>query len=143
MLYEALYIPDGQEKLPREVIEEDSLKKYIVEWGKDQYDIAYVAEMDTELVGAIWGRLFSEQNKGFGFIDHKTPELSMAVKPPYRNRGIGTELIQTIAQAYRKKGVQQLSLSVDKANDASRLYKRLGCEVKMETDTSYTMIKRI
>jgi len=100
-------------------------------------------EADHQLVGAIWGRLLTNENKGFGYIDDNTPELSMAVKNEYRNQGIGTELIKAITSEYQKIGVNNLSLSVDKANNASDLYKRLGFEIVEETETSWTMKKKI
>lgn len=143
MLYEAIFIPEGQDALPKDIIRDNSLSKYIDNWGKDQLDIAYVAEIDNQLVGAIWGRLFREENQGFGFIDDKTPELSMAVKPDYRNKGVGTNMIKVIASEYKRIGVKYLSLSVDKANDASRLYQRLRCEITNETETSLTMRKAL
>jgi len=143
MLYEAIFIPEGGEPLPKEIILDKSLSKYIDHWGKDKYDIAFVAENKNELVGAIWGRLLTGENKGFGFIDNDTPELSMAVKAEYRNEGIGTELIKAIASAYRDIDVKQVSLSVDKANDATRLYQRLGCDLVGETETSWTMKREL
>jgi ribosomal protein S18 acetylase RimI-like enzyme len=142
MLYEAIFIPEGSDHLPREVIKDKSLSKYIENWGKDKFDIALVTEVDNQLIGAIWGRLLTNENKGFGYFDDNTPELSMAVKQEYRGQGIGTELINAIALEYQKIGVECLSLSVDKANNASNLYKRLGFEVIGETETSWTMKKK-
>jgi len=143
MLYEAIFIPEGHDPLPKEVIKDKSLFKYIENWGKDKFDIALVMELNNQLVGAIWGRLLTDENKGFGYVDDTTPELSMAVKNEYRNQGLGTKLIKAIASEYQKIGVEYLSLSVDKANNASNLYKRLGCEIIEETETSWTMKKRI
>jgi len=143
MLYEAIFIPEGQDSLPKEVIKEKSLSKYIENWGKDKFDIALVMEINHQLVGAIWGRLLTDENKGFGHVDDSTPELGMAVKPAYRNQGIGTQLIKEITSEYQKIGVDYLSLSVDKANSASNLYKRLGFEIVAETETSWTMRKGI
>lgn len=143
MLYEAIFIPEGHDPLPVEVIKDKSLSKYIKNWGKNKFDIALVMEVDNQLVGAIWGRLLTGKNKGFGYVDNNTPELSMAVKKKYRNQGIGTKLINAIASEYQKIGVECLSLSVDKANNASNLYKRLGYEIVEETETSWTMKKKI
>ncbi|WP_299365421.1 GNAT family N-acetyltransferase [Winogradskyella sp.] len=143
MLYEAIYIPEGHDPLPKEIIKDPSLSKYIENWGKDKFDIALVMEIEDQLVGAIWGRLFSKDNKGFGYVDENTPELSMAVLSDYRNQGIGTKLIHTIATEYQKIGVQTLSLSVDKANNASNLYKRLGYKIIEELETSWTMKKEL
>lgn len=143
MLYEAIFIPKGHDPLPKEIIRDESIAKYIKNWGKDKYDIALVAEIDDQLVGAIWGRLLIEKNKGFGFIDNSTPELSMAVKSGYRNKGIGTDLVNAIVAKYENINVDQISLSVDKANDAYRLYQRIGFETIAETETSFTMKKEI
>lgn len=140
MLYEAIYLPEGHEPLPREVLQDKSLARYIEDWGRDEYDIALVAEMDRRLVGAIWGRRWMEGNQGYGFVDVGTPEISMAVKSGYRNKGLGTDMIMAIAAEYKKAGCKQLSLSVDKANDACRLYIRLGFKAVEETDTSWTML---
>ena len=143
MLYMAIFIPEGHDPLPKDIIKDKSLAKYIDQWGKDNYDIALVAESDRQLIGAIWGRLFSEENQGYGFIDTTTPELSMAIHSEFRGKGIGTELMRTIVAAYQKLGVEFLSLSVDKANKASGLYKRLGFEIVEETKTAWTMKKAI
>ena len=143
MLYEAIFIPKGHETLPKEIIKEKSLSKYFENWAKDKFDIALVAETDNQLVGAIWGRLFTKENKGFGYVDDTTPELSMAIKKEYRNQGIGTKFITAIASEYKKNGVNHLCLSVDKANKAYGLYKRQGYEIVEETETSWTMKKRI
>jgi len=143
MLYEAIFIPEGCDPLPKKVIKDKSLSKYIENWGKDKFDIALVMEGNNQLIGAIWGRLLTDENKGFGYVDNTTPELSMAVKNEYRNQGIGTKLIKAIASEYQKIGVECLSLSVDKANNASNLYKRLGFEVIGETETSWTMKNKI
>ena len=143
MLYEAIFIPEGNEPLPKEIIKDNSLSKYIENWEKDKFDIALVAEVDNQLIGAIWGRLLKDENKGFGYVDNNTPELSMAVKQEYRNQGIGTQLIRAIALEYKKIGVEYLSLSVDKLNNASNLYRRLGCEIVEEKETSWIMKKRI
>ncbi len=143
MLYEAIFIPEGHDPLPKEIIKDKSLSNYIDNWGKDKFDIALVVEVDNKLVGAIWGRLLLDENKGFGYVDDNTPEISMAVKCEYRNQGIGTKLFKKIEAEYQKLGVHYLSLSVDKANNASNLYKRLGFEITEETETSWTMKKRI
>ncbi len=143
MLYEAIFVPEGHDPLPRKIIKDKSLSKYIEKWGKDKFDIALVMESNNQLVGAIWGRLLTDENKGFGYVDNRTPELSMAVKPEYRNHGIGTKLMNKIASEYQKIGVECLSLSVDKANHASNLYKRIGYEIVEETETAWTMKKRI
>ena len=141
MLYEAIFVPEGQEPLPKEIIKDKSLSKYYENWGKDRFDIALVTILGQELIGAAWGRLLTEKNRGFGYVNDDTPEISIAIKPKYRNKGIGTQLMSAIEQSYKTISVPYLSLSVDKANMASKLYLRLGYNVVHETETSWTMTK--
>ncbi len=143
MLYEALFVPEGHDKFPQEILQDPALAKYIDDWGNNALDIALVAEEDGKLIGAIWGRKFTQDNPAFGFIDEETPELSMALKEERRGEGIGTRLIREIGKAYQKLGVKALSLSVDKKNRAYELYKKMGCEIVIETDTSVVMKKEL
>ena len=143
MLYEAIFIPEGQEPLPRAVVDDPSLAKYVEDWGKHPYDLALVVEVEHQLVGAIWGRLFTAHNQGFGYVDAQTPELSMAIRPAYRNQGLGTALLKSIALEYQNMGVKQLSLSVDQANPAAALYQRLGYRIVGTHQSAWTMAKRL
>jgi len=56
-------------------------------------------------------------------VDERTPELSVAVLPAYRGKGIGSHLVERLLQ-----GVHATSLSCDPVNPAWRLYLRLGFE---------------
>lgn len=142
-LYEAIFIPEGQAALPRDIIHHPSLSKYIDRWGSDPYDLALVAEEKGQLVGAIWGRRFTIDQPGFGYVDDHTPEVSMAVRSDKRDQGIGTALLQALETAYQEGGVANLSLSVDQANPAAKLYQRLGYEMVGETETAWTMRKSL
>ena len=126
MLYEALFVLPGQPKFPREIIEDPSIKKNIENWNQKEGDLAIVCLDGEELIGAIWGRKFSEDNKGYGFIDAETPEIGMAIKQEYRGKGLGSNLIKLIIDKYIEMGVGQLSLNVNTLNPAKRLYERIG-----------------
>ena len=56
-LYEAIYIPDGIEPPPKSVIECPELQEYIVGFGNRKHDKALVAEIQGNIVGAIWARV--------------------------------------------------------------------------------------
>ena len=54
----------------------------------------------------------------------------VCLRPEFRNRGIGEQLIETSWNALRRRGFHQLTLTVTEANvRAVALYKRLGFEV--------------
>ncbi len=138
MLYEALFVPEGEKPYDRSVIDLPEISKYTDNWGMEG-DFGIVIIDNEKLIGAIWGRLFNKNNKGYGFVDENTPELAMAIKGEYRNQGLGESLILRFLKFAKDKGYQNLSLSVDKRNRAFNFYKRLGFKIVDEKDSAYTM----
>jgi ribosomal protein S18 acetylase RimI-like enzyme len=112
--------PMGEAKL------HPNISRYFLTWGR-RGDLGFVAEeKQSKLpVGAAWCRVFSEQNKGYGFISDAVPELSIAVLPEYRYTGIGTALIKELLNAIQDK-FPAISLAVRSTNPALHLYERLG-----------------
>ena len=104
MLYQALYTPPGVKPLPKEIIYQPELAKYVREWEKKESDLGFIAltEDGKISVGAIWIRLFTKSDRGYGYINDRTPELSIAVLPEYRGRGIGTLLLDRLLQEVRE-----------------------------------------
>ncbi len=143
MLYLALFVPEGQPLFPKSILDNPDISKYIDHWGALPNDLALVALINNELIGAIWGRTFSKSNAGFGFIDENTPEICMAVKEKFRNQGIGTKLIDEISKIYFSKGIKSISLSVDKENRAKLLYKRKGFFVVEKDEDKDFIMKKI
>ena len=140
MLYQAIFVPVGQKKLPKEIINQPELSRYFINFGKKN-DFCLVAEIKGKLIGAIWIRVFKENDKGFGFIDNRTPELSMAVLEEYRNNGVGRLLLELMIKRLEKSEYSQISLSVDKDNFAYGFYKKYGFKNYSSTEESVTMIK--
>ena len=60
MLYQALFVPPEGNLLPKEVIWQPELAKYVQNWGckEDTGSIATLEENQT-LVGAVWLRMFN------------------------------------------------------------------------------------
>ncbi len=143
MLYEAIFIPEGEEKPHPSIIDNPDIYKYLSGWMKET-DTGFIAETGGRAVGAAWTRLFkSAAAGGYGFISSDTPELCLAVYERHRDNGIGTALMNTLLAELKLKGYEHLSLSVDKQNRAVGFYKRLGFEVFKEQDTDYLMVKKI
>lgn len=142
MLYEAIYFPDENKRLPKSIVFEPHLSKYVDGFGKPG-DFAFVLTDATDLVGAVWTRLFSEVEKGYGFVNAETPEMSMALKTEYRNKGFGSRLIIKLLEKLKSNEFEKVSLSVDKRNRAVNLYRKFGFEPISETGTALTMIKKI
>ena len=97
-LYEAIFLPDGAQPLPREVTDDPSLRIYWEGFGREPDDRALCAEAKGQIIGAIWCRMLPE---GFGHADRRTPELALAVLAAYRAQGIGSRLIGQMLEALR------------------------------------------
>ena len=142
MLYQAIFVPEGEAAYPRSVLELPEIARYIAGWGRPG-DFGVAARNGGEAVGAAWFRLFRGDGKGFGTIDDRTPELSMAVRSEYRGFGIGSSLLRRLIAGARERGFERLSLSVDARNPALRLYERLGFGTVNETGGSLTMVRDV
>jgi L-amino acid N-acyltransferase YncA len=89
----------------------------------------------------VWYRLFSETDKGYGFVDSCTPELGIAIKNEARGLGAGPKLMEAILSQAREDEYSSLSLSVDPANhQALHLYKKFGFIECGAKGTSITMV---
>lgn len=142
MLYEAIFQPEGQEPLPRDIIEKPEISVYIDDFGK-QGDYCLVADLDGKIIGAVWVRILAGEMKGYGNIDDKTPEFAVSLYKEYRSRGIGTALMKKMIEHLKESGYAQASLSVDKANYAVRMYKSLGFEIISENREDYLMVLKL
>jgi RimJ/RimL family protein N-acetyltransferase len=141
MLYESLYVTEGEEPFSRDVLEEPFMKKYVENWGRAG-DLGYIAENGVgKPIGSIHIRYFDEGNKGFGYVSDDIPELGMALLPESRGQGIGTALMKELFRGMKEKGIHKVSLSVDPGNAAAmRLYERFGFQEVGVSGTSITMV---
>ena len=137
MLYEALYVPPGGAPFPRSILDEPDIAPYAEGFGTRSNDAGFIAETSDERIAAAWVRLLAGDDRGYGHVDDNTPELSVAVRPDWQNRGVGTALIERLIET-----LPRVSLSVDSRNPASRLYERLGFEIVSTEETSLTMLRQ-
>ena len=144
MLYEAIYVPEGNPLPERTILQEPALAHYVANWGQQPGDEGIIAVDSTngQPVGTAWLRLFTAADPGWGFVDVETPEVSLALLPAYRGQGIGTALLTALIEQARGH-YPALSLSVDPQNPAMRLYERLGFTAVGAVGTSLTMRKRL
>lgn len=138
-LYEAIFIPEGVEPLPRDVVDLPELKLYIQDFGKKQDDCCLVVEYDGKVVGAVWTRIMND----YGHVDDETPSLSISLYKEYRNKGMGRQLMKEMMKLLESKGYHHVSLSVQKDNYAVRMYLKLGFTIMKETEEEFIMVRDI
>lgn len=138
-LYEAIFIPEGMEAPSRDVVNLPELKLYVEHFGTKEDDFCLVADCEGKVVGAVWVRIMND----YGHIDDQTPSLSIALYKEYRNKGIGSHLMNEMTELLRKKGYKRVSLSVQKANRAVHLYLKLRFKVAKETMDEFIMTKEL
>ncbi len=134
-LYEAIFIPKGTKKPPREIINNEKLQVYVKDFGNYKDDNCIVAELNNKIVGACWTRIMND----YGHIDDNTPSFAISLYKEYRGKGIGTKLMETMLKLLREKGYQKTSLSVQKNNYAVKMYKKLGFRIINENEQEYIM----
>ena len=155
-LYEAIFIPQGVQAPPRSIINTPPLQVYVSEFGSQEHDRALLAEVDGKVVGAVWVRIMED----YGHVDDQTPSLAVSLYKEYRGYGIGTAMMKEMLAVLKKCGYGQVSLSVQKANYAVKMYRKLGFEIisenrytgeqengdmdgEGEKDGEYIMVKRL
>jgi len=124
-LYEAIFIPEGVAAPPREIVDDESLQVYIRNFGLKPDDRCLIAESDGKVVGAIWSRIMND----YGHIAHDTPSIAISLYKEYRNQGIGTALLKHMLSLLKADGYKSVSLSVQKANYAMKMYQKAGFQV--------------
>ena len=135
-LYEAIFVPKGVEPPPKTIITSPELQVYIEYFGESKDDWGLVAEIGGKIVGAVWVRIMND----YGHIDDGTPSLAISLYKEYRGFGIGTAMMKEILALLKSHGYKQVSLSVQKANYAAKMYLKIGFEIAKENEEEYIMV---
>lgn len=140
MLYQALYLPPGQPPFSREILQQPEIACYVQGWGQP-HDRGFAALVEGAPVGAAWLRLLTAERPGYGYVDDDTPELSIAVLPEFRGKGIGSLLMSRLLELAQQTRYPAVCLSVSPGNPALRLYQRRGFAIVDETLSSIQMVR--
>lgn len=138
-LYEAIFVPEGEQPPPKSIINAPELQVYVSDFGKKKDDICFVAEINKQIVGAVWVRVMND----YGHIEDGVPSFAISLFKEYRGLGIGTALMKTMLKELGEKGYKKTSLSVQKANYAVSMYKNVGFEIIDENEEEYIMVYEV
>ena len=99
----------------------DDSKEGIDKFLKRNPDTCFVAEYDSQIVGAI---IVGNDGRR-GYIYHT------AVNPQYRKRGIARQLVETSIQGLKQCGINKVSLVVfDNNENGNAFWEKLGFTVR-------------
>ena len=135
-LYEAIFIPDGIKPPPRNIIASPELQIYVEHFGALKDDFALVAEIEGKIVGVVWVRIMND----YGHIDDETPSLAISLYKEYRGQGIGTNMMKEMLSLLKTHGYKRVSLSVQKANYAAKIYRKIGFDIIRENKEEWIML---
>ncbi len=135
-LYEAIFISEGIEPPSKTIIASSELQVYVEHFGELKDDWGLAAEIDGKVVGAVWVRIMND----YGHIDDETPSWAISLYKEYRGFGIGTAMMKEMLALLKSHGYSQVSLSVQKANYAAKLYLKVGFEIVRENEEEYIMV---
>ena len=135
-LYEAIFIPEGVEPPPKDIVDKPELKLYFEDFGKGRADHCIVADDEGQVIGAVWTRIMND----YGHVDDDTPSFAISLYKEYRGKGIGTVLMQRMLELLKQKGYKKASLAVQKDNYAVRMYEKVGFKTVDENDCEYIMV---
>ena len=135
-LYEAIFIPNGIKPPPRDIIASPELQIYVERFGALKDDFALVAEIEGKIVGAVWVRIMND----YGHIDEETPSLAISLYKEYRGQGIGTNMMKEMLSLLKTHGYKRVSLSVQKANYAAKIYRKIGFDIIRENKEEWIML---
>lgn len=85
-------------------------------------DFGILAFEEQKVLGLAWALYLPKENPGWGFVNEETPEISLWVAEDSRRQGLGRSLLLQLMEIAKKKGIAQLSLSVEEGNYAKKLY---------------------
>ena len=134
-LYEAIFVPEGVEPPSKSIITAPELQVYVKGFGASKDDFALVAEVENKIIGAVWVRIMND----YGHINDKTPSLAISLYKKYRGQGIGRSLIKEMLSLLQAHGYKHVSLSIQKANYAAKLYQKIGFRIIKEIGDEWIM----
>lgn len=123
-----------------EILTKPELAHYVAGWMRPA-DFGVVAvDPPDRPIGAAWCRHLTAADPGYGYVSDDVPELTLGVVDSWRNRGVGRALLRAVLHAAQERGLPAVSLSVERANFAAKLYASEGFHTVESFDDADTMV---
>ncbi|MGE5090172.1 MAG: N-acetyltransferase family protein [Candidatus Levyibacteriota bacterium] len=140
LLHIALWDPPPAPLRPRAVLELPQVRIYAQDWGHPG-DVGVAGELEgvDGPVGACWMRVVPG-GQGLAWVDEHTPQLGIALFPPFQHRGLGRPLLLAALAAAKQSGHDQVALTVHPQNPAISLYQSCGFRKSGLRNTFHLML---
>jgi mycothiol synthase len=109
-----------------EFITDEDWQKFFIERSSFRPDVTFLAMDGGDIAGVSFNTISPEENARNDIKEGWVAEL--AVRRPWRKRGIATALLYASMRAFEREGLDYATLGVDAENltGALRLYERVG-----------------
>ena len=143
MVVEAANWRQGGARPKHEVMTSAEHSRYLTGWMRPGDAGLIAVDAQGEPIGAAWYRMLPRSDPGFGYVGTGVPELIIGVRPIWRAHGVGRALLQGLCDQARAQGFARISLSVERDNFATTLYRSEGFAVTQSGFGRDTMVKRL
>src|SRR5699024_5952747 len=77
-----------------EIVEQPEHMRDVEGWMKRPGEVGFLVEEIIKPIGAAWVRCWTDNQRGYGFVNEATPELSLTILPDHRGRSVGTKALR-------------------------------------------------
>ncbi|MGN9807774.1 GNAT family N-acetyltransferase [Micromonospora sp. BQ11] len=140
MLVEAINWLPERNWSREEILTNPELAHYVTGWMRPGDFGAVAVDLADQPVGAAWCRYLTAADPGYGYVSDDVPELTIGVVGSWRNGGVGRALLRAVLHVAQDRGLRAVSLSVERANVAARLYASEGFHTVQSFDDADTMV---
>jgi hypothetical protein len=112
--------------------------RYLEGWGR-QGDTALVALEEGHPIGAGWYRLFDQEDAGYGFLDERTPEATLAAVPSREGTDVIRLLLAGLIERGRFEAHPAISISLECEHPSLAVYEAAGFVVVDKDEQAVTL----
>ena len=131
MSRELYFLRSSEQKIVMDMVkyaypqDEKNLEIYYDFFGSTAKDLGVYALVDKKIAGAIWIRRLNKEHNSSAFVDENTPVLSLAVLREFREKQVGSYMMEQFLQ---EAGALYERISVDSFADESlmKFYEKFG-----------------
>lgn len=114
------------------------LDAYHEEWMRAD-DVGVVVFTGIEFVGGAYARRVGPADGTYGYVSSELWELTIGIEHSRRRQGIGRLALESLKATTLQRGIEGLSLSVERDNPARTLYTASGFRVVEERESNVLM----